>query len=106
MSFRQKAAWFPTGKSKFRPIFSGINSDSVDRTCQRRSQHKHILRRQFYLFAVPPDTPDNNDIEVVTLGEDDTISDKVWEEVEASAPSELTVMKEVGNYLLFANNLK
>mmetsp|Transcript_13569 Transcript_13569/g.27644 ORF Transcript_13569/g.27644 Transcript_13569/m.27644 type:complete len:180 (+) Transcript_13569:1488-2027(+) len=101
-SFHQKAALFPTGKSKFKPIVSAINSDSVDMTCRRRSQH--ILIRRFYLFATPPDTPDKNDIEVVTLGEDDTVSDKVWEEVEASAPSELTVMKEVGNSLLV--NLK
>jgi len=92
-SFHQKAALFPTGKSKFKPIVSAINSDSVDMTCRRRSQH--ILIRRFYLFATPPDTPDKNDIEVVTLGEDDTVSDKVWEEVEASAPSELTVMKEL-----------
>lgn len=56
-----------------------------------------VPRRRGDFFASPPDTTDDNEFEVVSLDEDDTISDKVWEEVEASAPSQFTVMTEVGN---------
>ena len=42
----------------------------------------------------------NNDeepMQVVGLG-DDTISDQAWEDIEAGAPSELSIMKEVGRF--------
>ena len=43
---------------------------------------------------------DNEDepMQIVGLG-DDTLPDKTWEDIEAGAPSELSIMKEVGSIM-------
>ena len=37
-------------------------------------------------------------MQIVGLG-DDTLPDKTWEDIEAGAPSELSIMKEVGSIM-------
>ena len=41
---------------------------------------------------------DDDEMEIIMGLGDDTISDKAWEDIEAGAPSEAAIMKEVGKY--------
>ena len=96
----QKTVLCSIQRNSVRPMLSGISSHSID-TCRKNKRGFQAIPRARgkHLFASPPDNPEDNEIEDDSVDEDYTISDKVWEEVEASAPSELTVMKEVCNYL-------
>jgi len=51
-------------------------------------------RRRVRMLANQPEKPD----EPMEFVGDDAISDQAWEEIEAGAPSELSIMKEVGRY--------
>jgi len=63
---------------------------------ERNADLIHFGRRRVRLMANKSDNKD--EIEIIGLG-DDTISDKAWEDIEAGAPSESTIMKEVGTYI-------
>ena len=57
----------------------------------------HYGRRRVRLLANQSDNTDDDEMEIIMGLGDDTISDKAWEDIEAGAPSEVTIMKEVGN---------
>ena len=63
----------------------------------RNTDSMHSGRRRVRLLANQSDNTDEEMEIIMGLG-DDTISDKAWEDIEAGAPSEATIMKEVGKY--------
>ena len=63
----------------------------------RNADLMHSGRRRIRLLANQSDNTDDEMEIIMGLG-DDTISDKAWEDIEAGAPSEATIMKEVGKY--------
>ena len=58
----------------------------------------HSGRRRVRLLANQSDNTDDDEMEIIMGLGDDTISDKAWEDIEAGAPSEAAIMKEVGKY--------
>ena len=54
-------------------------------------------RRRIRMLANQSDN-EEEPMQIVGLG-DDTLPDKTWEDIEAGAPSELSIMKEVGSIM-------
>lgn len=76
-------------KVKTRAVVVGIRARNADLM--------HSGRRRIRLLANQSDNTDDEMEIIMGLG-GDTISDKAWEDIEAGAPSEATIMKEVGKY--------